>query len=255
MGVDGGAVSVTALTHRGAVRQANEDAVVLGALTVAGADMNAPARCVLPVTDPVVVAVADGLGGHAAGEIASEHAVHRMAESGPQLTGPDSIDLLLKHIDEEIKEHAGQHAEFSGMGTTVAGVLLTADGNFWFNVGDSRTYRLQDGRLIQLSEDDSPALPPSEDGKPVTTNFITQSLGGSGASAMVPHVGRDPEPGPGAWLMCSDGLSDLVTLEEMERIIAAADSDESAVQELWRAAMDASGRDNISVLLVRRSTN
>ncbi|GAB3207146.1 hypothetical protein GCM10027294_12590 [Marinactinospora endophytica] len=224
----------------------------MGALTVAGADMKMPARCVLPLAEPLVVAVADGLGGHAAGEIASEHAVHRMAESGADLVGPEAVEQLLKHIDEEIKEHASQHTEFSGMGTTVAGMLLTADGNYWFNVGDSRTYRLQDGRLYQLSQDDSPALPPSEDGKPVTTNFITQSLGGSGASPMEPHVGRDPEPGPGAWLMCSDGLSDLVALEEMERIIAGSGSDEAAVFNLWQAAMDASGRDNISILLVRR---
>uniref|UniRef100_UPI00036B8411 PP2C family protein-serine/threonine phosphatase n=1 Tax=Nocardiopsis chromatogenes TaxID=280239 RepID=UPI00036B8411 len=83
-------------------------------------------------------------------------------------------------------------------------------------------------------------------------NFITQSLGGSGSTAMVPHVGRDAEPDPSAWLMCSDGLSDLVPQEEMERIIAEAADDEGAVYALWRAAMDASGRDNISILLARR---
>src|SRR5699024_808197 len=80
MGVAGGEVIVTALTHRGAVRPANEDAVVMGALTVAGANMTSPVRCVLPVGEPVILAVADGIGGQAAGEIASEHAVHRMAE-------------------------------------------------------------------------------------------------------------------------------------------------------------------------------
>lgn len=253
MGVDGRAVTVTALTHRGAVRPANEDAVVLGALTVAGADMEAPVRCDLPLTGPIVLAVADGLGGHAAGEIASEHAVHRMAESNHQLNGPDDVDTLLRHIDDEIKEHALQHAEFSGMGTTVAGMLLTADGNYWFNVGDSRTYRIEGSRLRQLSQDDSPALPPSEDGKPVTTNFITQSLGGSGSTAMTPHVGTDHEPGPGAWLMCSDGLSDLVAPDEMERILAESTGDDAAVHTLWKAAMEAGGRDNISILLLRRS--
>ncbi|WP_345556515.1 PP2C family protein-serine/threonine phosphatase [Streptomonospora halophila] len=252
MGVAGGEVTVTALTHRGAVRTANEDAVVMGALTIASANMTMPVRCVLPVGEPVILAVADGLGGHAAGEIASEHAVHRMAEMSPRLTSPDDVDVLLKNIDEEIKDHATQHTEFSGMGTTVAGLLLNTDGNFWFNVGDSRTYRLEGTRLRQLSQDDSPPLPPSDDGKPVTTNFITQSLGGSGSTAMVPHVGRDNEPDPGAWLMCSDGLSDLVPLEEMERIIAEAGSDEGAVHGLWQAAMEASGRDNISILLARR---
>lgn len=252
MGVAGGEVIVTALTHRGAIRPANEDAVVMGALTVASANMTSPVRCVLPVSEPVILAVADGIGGQAAGEIASEHAVHRMAEMGPRLNGPEEIAQLLSNIDEEIKDHALQHTEFSGMGTTVAGVLLNSDGNFWFNVGDSRTYRLEGRRLRQLSEDDSPALPPSEDGRPVTTNFITQSLGGSSGGSMVPHVGRDDSADPSAWLMCSDGLSDLVLPEDMERMIAEAGSDEAAVHALWQAAMEAGGKDNISILLARR---
>lgn len=252
MGVAGGEVIVTALTHRGAVRPANEDAIVMGALTVAGANMTAPVRCVLPVGEPVILAVADGIGGQAAGEIASEHAVHRMAEVGARLEGPDHIAQILGNIDEEIKDHAKQHTEFSGMGTTVAGVLLNGDGNFWFNVGDSRTYRIESGRLHQLSEDDSPALPPSEDGRPVTTNFITQSLGGSSGGSMVPHVGRDEAPDPSTWLMCSDGLSDLVSTEEMERMMAEAGSDEAAVHALWQAAMEGGGKDNISIMLARR---
>ncbi|WP_017616172.1 PP2C family protein-serine/threonine phosphatase [Nocardiopsis salina] len=252
MGVAGGEVIVTALTHRGAVRPANEDAIVMGALTVAGANMTAPVRCVLPVGEPVILAVADGIGGQAAGEIASEHAVHRMAEVGARLEGPDHVAQILGNIDEEIKDHAKQHTEFSGMGTTVAGVLLNGDGNFWFNVGDSRTYRIEGGRLRQLSEDDSPALPPSEDGRPVTTNFITQSLGGSSGGSMVPHVGRDEAPDPSAWLMCSDGLSDLVSTDEMERMMAEAGSDEAAVHALWQAAMEGGGKDNISIMLARR---
>jgi len=252
MGVAGGEVIVTALTHRGAVRPANEDAVVMGALTVAGANMTSPVRCVLPVGEPVILAVADGIGGQAAGEIASEHAVHRMAEVGARLEGPDHIAQILGNIDEEIKDHAKQHTEFSGMGTTVAGVLLNGDGNFWFNVGDSRTYRVEGGRLRQLSEDDSPALPPSGDGRPATTNFITQSLGGSSGGTMSPHVGRDEAPDPSTWLMCSDGLSDLVSTDEMERMMAEAGSDEAAVHALWQAAMEGGGKDNISIMLARR---
>ena len=256
MGVAGGEVIVTALTHRGAVRSANEDAVVMGALTVAGANMTSPVRCILPISEPVILAVADGIGGQAAGEIASEHAVHRLAETGPHLDGPTKIAQLLSNIDEEIKDHAQQHTEFSGMGTTVAGLLLKDDRNYWFNVGDSRTYRLEEQprqRLIQLSEDDAPVLPPSEDGRPVTTNFITQSLGGSSGGGMEPHVDVDEVPDPSTWLMCSDGLSDLVLPDEMERILAEAGSDEAAVHALWQAAMEAGGKDNISILLARRS--
>src|SRR5699024_5319579 len=127
MGVAGGEVIVTALTHRGAVRSANEDAVVMGALTVAGANMTSPVRCVLPISEPVILAVADGIGGQAAGEIASEHAVHRLAETGPRLDGPTKIAQLLSNIDEEIKDHAQQHTELSGLGTEAA-ALRPRDG-------------------------------------------------------------------------------------------------------------------------------
>ncbi|WP_394356393.1 PP2C family protein-serine/threonine phosphatase [Spiractinospora alimapuensis] len=252
MGVEAETVTVTALTHRGAVRKSNQDAIVMGTLTVACADMLSPARCVLPVREPLILAVADGLGGHAAGEVASEHAVRRMAETGAQISDPELVGQLLKQVDSEIRDHAEQIQEFYGMGTTVAGILCTADTNYWFNVGDSRAYRVRGSRLEQLSMDDSPPLPPSEDGRPATTNFITQSLGGSGASAMEPHVGTDEATDADGWLVCSDGLSDLVSPDEMEQLLAAASSDEAAVRTLWQAAMDGSGRDNISILLIRR---
>ncbi|WP_304455890.1 PP2C family serine/threonine-protein phosphatase [Nocardiopsis sp. YSL2] len=250
MGVAGGEVIVTALTHRGAVRPANEDALVMGSVC-ASADMTLPARLILSTSEPIILGVADGIGGQAAGEIASEHLVQRMSEERPRLQGAEDITQLLVNVDEELQEHAQHFDEFTGMGTTVAGVLLSGEGIFWFNVGDSRTYRLDGRSLIQLSEDDSPPLPPSEDGRPATTNFITQSLGGSAKGRMVPHVGRDDAGIGAAWLMCSDGLSDLVRHGDMEKIIAEAGSDEAAVYALWQAAMEAGGKDNISILLAR----
>src|SRR5699024_12637857 len=97
MGVAGGEVIVTALTHRGAVRSANEDAVVMGALTVAGANMTSPVRCILPISEPVILAVADGIGGQAAGELASEHSVHRLAETWQHLAVSKYRALLFSY--------------------------------------------------------------------------------------------------------------------------------------------------------------
>lgn len=245
-----GEATITALTHKGAVRDENEDAIILGPI-VASASMTSPAHCTIPTGSPTVVAVADGIGGQAAGEIASEHVARRMAEVGPQLKTPEDVQGLLRVLDSEVQDHAAQHPEFSGMGTTVAGILLLADGVLWFNVGDSRTYRLEGRSLRQLSEDDSPAVPPSEGGRPAATNFITQSLGGSSGGSMVPHVGRDEGSAPGVWLMCTDGLTDLVTVDEMTQLITRAGSDEAAVHALWQAAMEAGGKDNISIVLAR----
>ena len=239
----GGELHVTALTHRGAVRTSNEDALVMGALAVC-VDTSGPVRVLLPTGEPVILAVADGIGGHAAGEIASEHVAQRLGENSNQFRHPDQLSDLLLTLNEELQEHAARFSEFSGMGTTVAGLLLHDGRAWWFNVGDSRTYRLTGDRLVQLTEDDS--LPT---GAP--TNFITQSLGGTSKGAITPHVGEDPGGPTGAWLLCTDGLTDLVDVPDMEKILATHTNDEAAVHALWQAAMAAGGKDNISIVLAR----
>lgn len=245
-----GEITVTALTNKGAIRPDNEDALIMGATTIS-TNMNHPARVWVPTNTPTIIGVADGVGGQAAGEIASEHVVSRLAETSPDLHSPDLLAGLLVALDEELSEHAARFDEFTGMGTTVAGVLVHPDGtSWWFNVGDSRVYRVEGVRLVQVSVDDSPPLPPATDGRPVSTNFITQSLGGHTRGTIVPHVGEEIGA---VWLMCTDGLSDLVGVADMEKILAGATNDEAAVYALWQAAMGAGGKDNISVVLARLS--
>ena len=232
-------VTVTALTHRGAVRAENEDAFVAGPI-VACSSMTHPAICTLPTVEPVVVAVADGIGGQVAGEIASEHVARRLAEVGGRLQTLEHVRELLHALDEEVQDHAAQHAEFAGMGTTIAGVVVSpAGGHVWFNVGDSRVYRVDGARLVQVSEDDSP---------PGGSSFITQSLGGRSSGVITPHLGAEAGT---AWLLCTDGLTDLVPAGEIEKVLAGAGSDEAAVYALWQVAMGAGGKDNISVVLAR----
>lgn len=246
--MNAGEITVTSLTHRGAVRAANEDAIIVGP-AVACASMTSPAICTLPMDGPVVVAVADGIGGQVAGEIASEHVARRLAETGGRLTTQERVRELLRVLDLEVQDHAGQHPEFSGMGTTIAGLVLTPEGeHVWFNVGDSRVYRCERAGLVQVSVDDSPPVPPSPDGRPVASNFITQSLGGRSSGEITPHVGQEPGT---VWLVCTDGLTDLVGEGDMERTLAEAGSDEAAVYALWQAAMAAGGKDNISIVLAR----
>lgn len=232
-------VTVTALTHRGAVRAENEDAIVAGPI-VACSSMTHPAICTLPTNEPVVVAVADGIGGQVAGDIASEHVSRRLAEVGPRLRSLEHVRDLLHALDEEVQDHAAQHAEFAGMGTTIAGVVISPVGNLWFNVGDSRVYRVDGTRLVQVTEDDSPPGGSS--------SFITQSLGGRFSGVITPHLGHEAGT---AWLLCTDGLTDLVPVEEIEKVLAGAGSDEAAVYALWQAAMGAGGKDNITVALAR----
>ncbi|MGW4891968.1 PP2C family protein-serine/threonine phosphatase [Kitasatospora sp. NPDC004240] len=247
-------VTVTAMTHRGAVRGGNEDAFVIGALTAAGVDTADPVVVRLLVEEPAVVAVADGLGGHNAGEVAAALTVRRLAERARSGAGE-----LLRAINAELYALAGADPACAGAGATTAGLWLTPDRVTWFNVGDSRLYREDGGYLGQVSVDDSPA--PDWDGPDWNgpgraggrTNLVLQTLGGAAGFAPVhPHTGTGRYVPGGRWLICSDGLSDLVDVAVMERILAENPGDDvRAVKALWVAAMNAGGRDNITALLVR----
>jgi serine/threonine protein phosphatase PrpC len=132
----------------------------------------------------------------------------------------------------------------------------------WFNVGDSRVYREDGGYLGQLSVDDSVGGPAGDgdDGAVAAhSSIVTQSLGGAAmVTPISAHIGVEPaEPanpdgGAARWLVCSDGLTDMVPLADIEKILATEPADARAVKALWAAAMNAGGRDNISVILVRR---
>lgn len=244
------ALRLTAMTHRGAVRTSNEDALTIGPFVVGEVEMGGPAVVVLDTREPVVVAVADGLGGHAAGEVAAAHAARRLAGAGSRLRDPATLDGELVAISGEIEDIGRRSPERAGLGTTVAGLVLGDDGGLWFNVGDSRVHQVADGYLTRLSTDDSPAAG-RLDGRPARDGRITSYLGCPTPEGQIaPHLGELPETAPGTrWLLCSDGLSDLVGVDEIERILDREQEETRAVQALWVAAMNAGGTDNVSVVL------
>ena len=228
---------VTALTHRGAVRGNNEDALVVGAFTACGVDMTAPATWTVPLSAPVVVAVADGMGGHAAGETASAHAVRSLALAAP--TDAAALEAVLTRVDADLLAAVTLGPE-PPAGTTLVGVLLGAGVDLHFNAGDSRLYEERDGYLSQLSVDDRGH-----------TGGLTRCLGGRATGAPdAPRIRPLGDAATGRMLLCSDGLSDLVDDSEMEDLLASPGGSSRAVKALWAAAMNASGRDNITVVLV-----
>jgi PPM family protein phosphatase len=248
-------VTATVLTHNGGQRPANEDSVVVGSCTFTSVSSSQPHTVVLPVLSqqPVVVAVADGLGGHEAGEVASAHVVHQLARlDSSLLLDPATVSTVLRAMAKEMAAVADGYPERQHMGTTVVGLSLSPERAVWFNIGDSRAYRLSGGYLGQLSVDDTPTAVLAEAGEsPDPTNVVTQSIGPSSAP-LSPHAGIEAISDDAAYLLCSDGLSDLVKVTEIERILAdRAGDDGMAVKALWAAAMNAGGRDNITVVLVR----
>jgi PPM family protein phosphatase len=241
-------LAVSALSHIGAVRDHHEDSLVAGPWTLCATVTESPQTLVFPLGTPLVVAVADGLGGHAGGEVASALVARQLAQIGPMLDGQDRLREALNACNREVHAVAARNPALTAMGTTVAGVVVTADRVLAFNVGDSRVYAAGPGGVRQLSTDDRLL----DDDLPA--GIVTQVLGGSDElEAVDPHLVTSPLSEDTSYLICTDGLTDAVpadTLGEMLRQYG----DGRAVFELWKAAVAAGGPDNVTIALVRPGT-
>ncbi|MEV7025870.1 protein phosphatase 2C domain-containing protein [Kitasatospora sp. NPDC093558] len=246
-------IAVSALSHEGLVREHNEDSLTVGPWTLCATVTTNPQTLLFPVGPPCVVAVADGLGGHPGGEVASALVARRLAADGPGLDGEEAVREELQDCNRAVFAAAAEEPDLAAMGTTVAGLVLLPERAVVFNVGDSRVYRVTADGLRLVSVDDSPPLPPGRR----TTSMVTQTLGGSlGLTFVEPHVRTAPLAAGDRYLVCSDGLTDPVPEEELAELLSrvSEDSDRSdgkAAFELWRAAIEAGGPDNITLALVR----
>ncbi|MET9319115.1 protein phosphatase 2C domain-containing protein [Streptomyces sp. NPDC003038] len=240
-------IAVTALSHAGLLREHNEDSLVVGPWTLCGTVTDNPQTLLFPFGRPLVVAVADGLGGQPAGEVASALVVRRLASLGPTLDGARPVGDALEACNRAVYEAAEGRPELATMGTTVAGAIVLADALLAFNVGDSKVYEAAAGGLRQVSVDDSPPPRPGQR----TTSAVTQTLGGShDFRGVTPHVSAFALSAGDRYLVCSDGLTDPVPDDAIDRVLRVHD-DGRAAFELWKAAMEAGGPDNITLALVR----
>ncbi|TJZ42206.1 serine/threonine-protein phosphatase [Streptomyces piniterrae] len=239
-------VTVTALSHPGLIREHNEDSLVAGPWTLCGTVTENPQTLVFPLGSPLVVAVADGMGGQPGGEVASALAVRHLASYGPTLDSEEAVRDALKLCNHAVYAAAERDPTLLTMGTTVAGAVVLPDSLLVFNVGDSRVLDATSDGLRQVSVDDSPPLPPGRR----TTSLVTQSLGGSDRySAITPHVTTSPLATGCRYLVCTDGLTDPVPEDALDGLLRAHD-DGRAAFELWKSAIEAGGPDNITLALI-----
>ena len=197
--------------------------------------------------------IADGMGGHASGEVASKIAVAVIEEKVTQgLTLAAAIEQAHLAILEGVKNGEGK----KGMGTTIVAVQLHENEYTLAWVGDSRAY-IWDGELQQISQDhsyvqkllDSGAITQEEAITHPNRNIITQSLGAGAPQITVDHVHGQFSP-PQKILLCSDGLTDEVLDGEIAVILEQGGDDQTIVNNLIRSALDHGGKDNVTVLLV-----
>nr|WP_315914801.1 protein phosphatase 2C domain-containing protein [Arthrobacter sp. lap29] len=229
-------------TDRGLRRELNEDSFL--------------------AADPLFT-VADGMGGHEAGEVASRECVEvlsqqRLLSAGCREATAADLQQALRQADARIRELTNARA-----GTTVSGVVLVEERTvpYWlvFNVGDSRTYRLSQGNFSQISVDhsevqelvDAGLITPEEALVHPRRHVVTRALGtGSVTEAdfwLVPVEEGD------RILICSDGLSGELGDEQIHRVMSTLRHPQDAVDSLIQAALRSGGRDNITVIVVDAS--
>jgi PPM family protein phosphatase len=172
----------------------------------------------------------------------------RLAQIGPFLDSQDRVREALGACNREVPAAAARDPALTTMGTTVAGVVVTADRVLAFNVGDSGVYAAGPGGVHQLSTDDRLS------GEDLPPGIVTQVLGGSDQPAAVdPHLITSPLSEDTSYLICTDGLTDPVPAGVLTQTLREH-HDGRAVVALWKAAVEAGGPDNITIVPVRACT-
>ena len=239
------------LTHRGQCREHNEDGVAINNDIYTG-DMSEPILQTYEFNQAIALLLADGMGGHQCGEIASRWTLETLAPLISE-TGLSKANLItqIQAVNRGLFEQMQSNPQLTGMGTTLVGLYCDSNRALLFNVGDSRAYRVQDGFLALLTTDDTYDRSTfGEASGHFKTGRISQALGGAEQFIEIePHICELKLVVGDTFLLCSDGLTDMLTLDNME---AAFNLDLLiTANQLFNAAMQAGGADNISILLAR----
>ena len=243
-------IHMTAASKIGCVRSQNEDMVLVGSHFVRNDGFDT--RVDLTNNDRYIVAVADGMGGHNRGDVASSDALHNLQffyHDLPTGLTPSAINEMLigwlDSINNIIASKGRSDEQYKGMGTTLVG-LAFYEGEFYsLNCGDSRLYRFRDGELTQLTSDHSLS---NMLGSSKHSNIITNCIGGGCSSSFmdIVMITQDVKEGD-VYLLCSDGLTDMLPDHAITTLLEAG-SDANA---LCDAAVEAGGLDNVSCCVLQ----
>jgi serine/threonine protein phosphatase PrpC len=232
-------IGLTAFTDTGLVRDHNEDALLVGSWMCQSA-VGDLVTMQFDVDASLVCAVADGMGGHAGGELASRVALGVLADAAPHWRDSTDVETTLVETNDRVRQ-VGANPDLRGLGTTIAGVCILSDSVIAFNVGDSRVYSINSGFLQQISVDDSVL---DANGRPTST--ITQSLGQT--QPVSPHVQVLPRDGA-TYLICSDGVSGGMSAAAL-RAAALKPTLHECVSSIVDGTRANGAEDNFSVILV-----
>jgi len=221
------------VTNVGLVRSNNEDAYLVA---------------------PPLFAVADGMGGHRAGEVASAEAIETLAAQAGHDT--DSLVAAVHAANEAVYSRASDNPALSGMGTTITAMLSTGGSVQIVHVGDSRAYLLREGRLRRLTQDHTVVDRLAREGKisPADVEHHPQRSVLERALGVAPDVDLDVQlidihPGD-RLLLCTDGLTSMLEDDEIRSVLLNEREPAAAAQHLVDEALEAGGKDNVTALVV-----
>ena len=229
-----------AVSHVGKIRSNNQDSAY------AGHDL---------------FVVADGMGGHAGGDVASAIAVNRIREADKEYATAAEAEFALQSAliaaNSLLTETVFEHPELTGMGTTVSAMVRVGDQIALAHIGDSRIYRFRDGELKQVSIDhtfvqrlvDSGRITEEEAMVHPRRSVLMRVLGDVDASPEIDTWILDTKPGD-RWLICSDGLSGVVKHDDMRAALASHEGPKAVADRLLKQSLDAGAPDNVTIVIL-----
>lgn len=234
----------------GCVRENNEDMVLVGEHFVRDGKLHVQVD--LAEKDRYLIALADGMGGHESGEVASSDVLHNIqffyGDIPSGLTPGDlneSFCEWLESMNNNLDAKGRADVELKNMGTTFVSLAYYEKEFYWLNCGDSRLYRMRDGKLSQVTTDHSLS---NMMGTSKHSNVITNCIGGGCKTSFIDMVQYTDNVQQGdVFVLCSDGLNDMISDAEIESILLSGKNSSA----LCDAAIEAGGYDNVSVVVVR----
>lgn len=243
-------LNISAASYVGSVRHNNEDMVLVGSRFIRNDQYWTMADTT--DNDRYLVALADGMGGHSSGEVASSDTLHNLqfyfGDLPSNLSVEDFNEAIfewLESMNNIIDSKGRSDARFEGMGTTLVALGYYNNNFYWMNCGDSRFYRMHGQSLKQISTDHSLS---NLVGSGEHSNIITNCIGGGCKMSYIDMVQCTADINSGdVLLLCSDGLTDMLT--DME-ILTLLESGADAAK-LCKAAEQAGGYDNVSAAVIK----
>lgn len=262
-----GTLEIAGRTDVGLVREHNEDSFLIGNLAMGDAYSENDLGVLRAEAVPALLMVADGVGGAASGELASSLATQvvfdKLRERASQgaLKGAiviaDSLQQAVFAANQAIHDHSKQNRSHHGMGTTATVGLVVGGMVYFAQVGDSRAYIIRDGVAKQMTKDqslvqrmvDAGKLTPEQAERSEHRNIILQALGPE--KAIVPELTRDRLMNDDLLVLCSDGLSNQMTAQEIAAMSSKQDDLEALAESLIQRALDTGAPDNVTVVVGR----